>query len=180
MTQINAEPSDYSRFLELYSRNRDRLFGYIYAMLPHQADAEDVFQRASLVLWNKFSGYDPERPFLPWACSLAHYEVLNFIRSSNRDRLQFDEGLLDKLAEARSVQFDLGEERLEALRACLQRLKKAERDLIDLAYSGDKTIKEFVESTGGAAQTMYNRISLARRKLLACVKRKLAQQGLAT
>jgi len=179
MNSVEPTKTDYERFLELYSRDRDRLFGYIFALLPHQADAEDVFQRSSILLWNKFSIYDPERPFLPWACSLAHYEVRNFIRSTNRDRLQFDDELIDKLADARSSQVDNGDERLEVLRKCVQSLKQAERDLINVAYHGDTTIKEFVESTGGATQTLYNRISLVRRKLLNCVNRKLAQQELA-
>lgn len=176
MNSPKAQQTDYERFLELYSRDRDRLFGYIFALLPHQADAEDVFQRSSLILWNKFSIYDPGRPFLPWACSLAHYEVRNFVRATNRDRLQFDEELLEKLADTRSNRIDNADERLEALRNCVQGLKQAERDLINVAYHGDKTIKQYVESTGRAAQTLYNRISLVRRKLLNCVNRKLAHQ----
>ncbi len=180
MSTMDHQTVAYERFLELYSRDRDRLFGYIYALLPHQADAEDVFQRSSLLLWNKFSVYDPARPFLPWACSIAHYEVRNFIRSVNRDRLQFDEDLIEQLADSRMQRCDDGDERLEALRRCLQMLKQVERDLIDLAYRGDASIKEFAESTGGVTQTLYNRISLARRKLLVCVRRRLSQQGLAT
>ncbi len=180
MNSTAPQPTIYEQFLALYSRDRDRLFGYIYALLPHQADAEDVFQRSSLLLWNKFSLYDPERPFLPWACSLAHYEVRNFVRSANRDRLQFDEELIEKLADAKTHQVDQGDERLDALRMCLKSIKQVERDLVELAYRGEATIKEFAENSGGPTQTLYNRISLARRKLLACVKRRLAQQGFAT
>lgn len=167
----------YESFLEHYSRDRQRVFAYIYSLLPHQADAEDVFQRASLVLWKKFADYDFSRPFLPWACSIAHYEVKNFLRSVRRDRLQFDEELVEQLADTRMTESHPSDRRLELLRKCLKSLKDAERELIELAYKSESTIKEFAETHGGSPQTLYNRVSLARKKLLQCVKKRLAQEG---
>ena len=49
------------------------------ALLPNEQDAQDVFQRTSLVLWQKFDQFDSDRDFLPWACGVAHYEVRNFL-----------------------------------------------------------------------------------------------------
>lgn len=180
MNSESRQDADYEHFLEHFSRDRDRLFGYIYALLPHKADAEDVFQRSSLLLWKKFSDYDPSRPFLPWACTIAHYEVKNFIRSVHRDRLQFDADLINKLAETRGASTTKPDRRLEALRRCLQGIKSVERELIELMYRGDTTVKEFAEASELSVQTLYNRISLTRRKLLNCVQRRLAQQGAAT
>ncbi len=179
MSEGRDHETNYETFLECYLRDRDRFFGYIYALLPHQADAEDVFQRSSLLLWKKFSDYDCERPFLPWACSIAHYEVRNFLRSVQRDRLQFDEELVTQLARTREETSPQYDTRLDSLRACMQSLKTDEQELIAMAYSGAATIKEFAETSGSVPQTLYNRISLVRRKLLNCVKRKLAQQELA-
>ena len=171
----NCSDSDpYEQFLEHYSRSRDRIFAYIYALIPHQADAEDVFQRSSLLLWNKFSDFDRERPFLPWACSLAHYEVRNFLRSAKRDRLYFDEELVEQIAEARNTQPVDKDNRLDALRLCMERLKTVERELVERAYGSDSTIKEFAEKNGISPQTLYNRVSLARSKLLNCLKLRLA------
>ena len=173
----NTSNATYEEFIEHYSKSRDRLFAYIYALVPHQADAEDVFQRSSLLLWSKFSDFDRHRPFLPWACSLAHYEVRNFLRSVRRDRLHFDEELVEQIAELRTRKATEGENRLEALRLCMERLKAADKDLVESAYGQDSTIKEFAEASGIAVQTLYNRISLARSKLLGCLKMRLAQIG---
>lgn len=167
----------YEEFIEHYSKSRDRLFAYIYALVPHQADAEDVFQRSSLLLWSKFSGFDRGRPFLPWACSIAHYEVRNFLRTMRRDRLHFDEELVEQIAELRTRKRTESENRLDALRLCIERLKAGDKELVERAYGNDSTIKEFAESSGVALQTLYNRISLARSKLLGCVKMRLAQMG---
>jgi RNA polymerase sigma factor (sigma-70 family) len=89
----------YAEFLRYFAKHHGRLFGYIYSLLPNRADAEDVFQRTSLVLWQKFDRYDPSEPFFPWACGVAFYEVRNFLRVSNRERLRFNSELLGKLAE---------------------------------------------------------------------------------
>jgi RNA polymerase sigma factor (sigma-70 family) len=123
----SSKNAGYEEFIEHYSKNRDRLFAYIYALVPHQADAEDVFQRSSLLLWSKFSDFDRGRPFLPWACSIAHYEVRNFLRSVRRDRLHFDEELVEQIAELRTRKLVEGENRLDALRLCMERLKKVDK-----------------------------------------------------
>ena len=180
MAASNSESTSntaYGEFIEHYSKDRDRLFAYIYALVPHQADAEDVFQRTSLLLWSKFSDFDRVRPFLPWACSIAHYEVRNFLRSVRRDRLHFDEELVEQIAVLRTAKLTAGENRLDALRLCMERLKAGDKDLVERAYGNKSTIKEFAEASGVAVQTLYNRISLARSKLLSCLKMRIAQTG---
>ncbi len=174
------ENAKYEEFIQLFSRTRHRIFAYIFALVPHQADAEDVFQRSSLILWNKFSDFDRERPFLPWACSIAHYEVRNFLRSARRDRLYFDEELVEQIAVARTSKAVESENRLDALRLCMERLKTTERELIEQAYGSEFTIKEFAEASGVSPQTLYNRIGLARSKLSDCLKMRLASKGWAT
>ena len=167
----------YEEFIEHYSKDRDRLFAYIYALVPHQADAEDVFQRSSLIIWSKFSDFDRGRPFLPWACSIAHYEVRNFLRSVRRDRLYFDEVLVEQIAVLRSRKLTLGETRLDALRLCMERMNLVEKELIERVYGSEASIKELAETKGIAVQTLYNRISLARSKLLGCLKMRFEQTG---
>jgi RNA polymerase sigma-70 factor, ECF subfamily len=178
--KVIEEHSDdvYVRFHENFACDRDRIFAYIYAMLPHQADAEDVFQRTSMLLWKKFGQYDGEEGFLAWACTVAHYEVLNFLRTAQRHRLQFDHDLINQIADLRKSGHGESDYRLDALRCCLQGLKGAEREVVEIAYRSEESLREYAESSGAALQTLYNRVSLARRKLLACVKRRVALEGL--
>lgn len=95
----------YVRFHENFACDRERIFAKIYALLPHQADAEDVFQRTSMLLWKKFSQYDGKEGFLPWACTVAHYEVLNFLRTAQRNRLQFDASVMALMSCSESMRF---------------------------------------------------------------------------
>ena len=58
-------------FLKEFAPHHDRLFAYLFSLLPHRPDAEDVFQRTSLILWQKFDQWTPGSDFLAWACGLA-------------------------------------------------------------------------------------------------------------
>lgn len=179
----SAAPLDraqYEQFLGHFARERDRLYGYIYSLLPHAADAEDVFQRCSVLLWQKFDQFDVERSFLAWARGVAFYEVRNFLRTARRDRLQFADELVAQLAEQRAETAEEFDPRLTALRGCLERLPANQRELVKRLYTGQESIKDLAARAGRAVQTVYNQLSQTRRKLLECVERKLAAEGGAT
>lgn len=161
---------DNSEFLKLLSRNRHQLFSFIYSLTPNHNDAEDIFQDASIVMWNKFHEYDEARPFLPWACGISFNIARNFLRSVGRDRLVFSDALLATIAAERSQPSGPDEEQVNLLESCLSKLTSKERSLIDQAYRGDRTVKELAVHLNRATQTIYNRLNLIRRKLVVCVR----------
>ena len=170
-----ARPTE--AFLKEFASHHDRLFAYLFSLLPHRPDAEDVFQRTSLILWQKFDQWDPASDFLAWACGVAFYEVRNFIRVASRDRLRFDDGLLDTLATERATSLRRRDERLAALQECLKKLDRAERELLQKAYGDEESIRELARRDGQAAQTLYNRLNLIRKRLLQCSDLRLGIQG---
>src|SRR5262245_35132392 len=90
-----------SDFAQLLVRHDRALLRYIMTFIPRRDDAEEVLQRAATVLWEKFEEYDRSRDFLPWALSVAYFEVLNFRKELARSRLVFREDVLHALAETR-------------------------------------------------------------------------------
>ena len=174
-----ASADRYEEFLRLFTVDRGRIFSYVFSLLPHHADAEDVFQRCSLLLWRKFDEFDREGSFLAWARGISYYEVCNFLRVAGRDRLRLrlDLDLVARLAEQRRETLEADEARLEALRGCLGKLKGPERDLVQQAYGDEGSIKGWAEATGRATQTLYNQLGQIRRKLFHCMRHSLAAQG---
>jgi RNA polymerase sigma-70 factor, ECF subfamily len=61
-------PSKPDEFVAIYTRHQRKLYRYVAALLTRSDDAEDVLQETARVLWQKFDEYQPEEPFLPWAC----------------------------------------------------------------------------------------------------------------
>ena len=89
-----------AEFASLLRHHQTQLFGYIYSLARDLDDADDLFQQTSLVLWDKFEQFDASRSFINWACGVARYEVLNFLRSRSRNRLYFSDELNLALIEA--------------------------------------------------------------------------------
>src|SRR5262249_6041691 len=86
-------------FLRLFLQNERRLYAYILTLLPNRADADDVLQEASLVMWDKFDERDPPGEFTAWGCRIAYFKVLDFYKKSRRTRVQFSQAMLERVAE---------------------------------------------------------------------------------
>ncbi len=171
-----SDPLHYERFVQLFAQARDHLFAYIFALLPHWSDAEDVFQQTSLVLWRKFGRFQPDTDFLAWACRVAFYEVRNFRRTASRDRLRFNDALLAQLAEERPLSPERDCLHRDFLLECIAKLSEQERALLDRAYEGETTLRQLAEELHRSPQTIYNRLNLIRRALFECVEAAMKQR----
>jgi RNA polymerase sigma-70 factor (ECF subfamily) len=167
---------DYEEFLNRFTRDRERIFAFVCSLVPRLADAEDIFQKCSLVLWRKFGEFQKHESFLAWACGVARYEVCNFLRTMGRDRLCFDDELIQQLAIQRIESLSEYDDRLSALRNCMKGLTEEQRGLLDAAYGHGNTVKQLAKATGSAVQTLYNRLGKLRRQLLDCIENRLAAQ----
>lgn len=163
-------------FVQEFARHHERLFAYVYSLLPNRPDAEDVFQRASVTLWQKFDQYEPNTNFLSWACTVAFYEVRNFLRVAGRDRLRFSDDLLTSMSEERTRSLERRDTRIDALTDCLKRLEEVERELLNRAYCDEQSIRDLARQDGRAAQTLYNRLNQIRRRLMECVDTRLSPE----
>lgn len=162
----------------LFTQDRSRILGYILTLVPHRPDAEDILQRVSITLWNKFDEFDQDRDFFSWSCGIAYFTVCNFRRKVNRDRLQFSQDLVEMMARERTAHLKTQSRRFEFLQECIKKLSPDDQELVLRASSEEATINDFAVQVGNAAQTLYNRLGGLRRSLARCVKQKLTVEGL--
>lgn len=169
-----------AEFAEHLARHQGQLLGYIYSLVRDLDDADDLFQQTSLVLWDKFDQFDASRSFVGWACGVARFEVLNFLRARSRDRLYFSDELSLALIEA---QEELEQERLEerraALSACMKKLRARDKDLLEACYDRAGGVREVARARGRSAQSIHNSLRRIRRALFECVRRSLSLGGVA-
>src|SRR5437764_12424304 len=97
-------PAKGKLFLRLFLQNERRLYAYILTLLPHRADADDVLQEASLVMWDKFDVADPPVDFAAWGGRIAYFKVLDFYNKDQRSRVRFRQETLERGAEAAAAQ----------------------------------------------------------------------------
>jgi RNA polymerase sigma-70 factor (ECF subfamily) len=166
-------------FLRLFLQNERRLYAYVLTLLPHRADADDVLQDASLVMWDKFHPESPPDDFAAWGCRIAYFKILDFFKKGHRARVRFSQAMLERVAEtaieqAGVLQLDA---RRDALAGCIEKLPARDRDLLARRFTPGATTKSTSEQIGRSVDAVYKALARVRRALFECVQRALAREG---
>jgi len=167
----------HEEFMELLAQHQSQLFGYIFALVQNLADAEDLYQQTSIVLWQKFDTFQTGTDFVSWSCQTAQFQVLNFLRVKRRSRVCFSDDLVETFAVSQHDRSEVSAARRTALRYCVEKLKAADRQLIDLCYGGAKTIKAAAEVLGRSADGVYKSLNRIRAALAQCINQELSKEG---
>lgn len=149
---------------------RAALFRFVLSLVGNAQDAEDVIQRASITMWRRFSDFEKGTNFVAWSFVVASFEAKNFLRSSSRSVVRFDEELFEKLAREREVDIQNDDTRLEALEECMRQLDPQSKALVESVYIRGEEIKDLAQREGRAPQTFYNRLNFIRRMLTDCLR----------
>jgi len=174
-----GEPARSKLFLRLFLQNERRLYAYILTLLPHRADADDVLQEASLVMWDKFDENHPPDDFAAWGCRIAYFKVLDFHKKSQRSRVRFSQAMLERVAEtaveqAGTLQLDT---RSAALSDCIEKLPPRDRDLLGRRFAQGATTRSAAADVGRSVEAVYKALAKIRQALFDCVSKALAQEG---
>lgn len=171
---VPVEPERTELLVRLLSRHQEEVFRYIFALLPHYEDARDVLQETCVALYRKFTDYDSEKPFLPWAYRFAYLEVLKHRERTQRVGRLLKPDLLERLAREREEHEPMLQARLLALEHCLQKLPPADQELIQQRYRGGSRTDDLVEQFGPSRRTLFRKLDRIRRLLSDCINRHLA------
>jgi RNA polymerase sigma-70 factor (ECF subfamily) len=175
------EPPDppherHAEFVAALTEAHGRLLGYVRGLLGRRHDAEDVLQRASVIMWQKFGSFEPGSDFMAWASTVCFYEAKNFLRLAARSPLHFGDALLATLSSERLADLPDRERRVDALEACFARLRHEEQQILRAAYLESGAIATLAARQNRAPQTLYNKLNTLRRLLAECVQRRLNQE----
>ncbi|MEQ8836473.1 MAG: sigma-70 family RNA polymerase sigma factor [Lacipirellulaceae bacterium] len=168
----DSQHSQQDQFAQQLIANQGRLYAYIATLLPNRTDAEDVLQRTSLILCQKWEHYDTGRAFLPWARGIALNEIRNFLRRSERKNIHLSEPMISILAE--EIEDEQPQDRIDALVACLEGLEPKQRHLLEQCYLGTNGVKAVAASMNSSADAIYMRLHRIRKFLVACINKRLA------
>jgi RNA polymerase sigma-70 factor, ECF subfamily len=164
------------RFLAFYNVAYPRIYAFILSLLPDRTDAHDALQETSLVLLRRFDDFrcgpdntEPEtEAFIKWGCGIA----LNQVRRLRRRRsplVQFSDRVLDRIAVARSEQFDLLELRRRFLPQCIEHLAESDRELVARCFDKTTSIKAVAEQIDRPINTVYKALNRIRATLKQCI-----------
>lgn len=168
---------DEELFVRLLAKHENDIYRYVTSLMFNPSAVDDVMQEVALALWNKFAEYDRERPFIPWACRFAYFQVLKHRSRVGRSRLVFGDELVELLATDYEGEGELIRARREALDRCLGKLKELDRELVELRYGSDETMQAVAKERGISVHKLYHALDRIRRNLMLCTRRILEREG---
>ena len=163
------------RSRRLFEQHRRQIHAHIFALVLNEQDALEIFQEASLTIWQKFDKYQPGTDFRAWTYRIAYYHVLKRReRYMQRPALLGDEllELIDKESVAMSDQLDA---RSDALVKCREKLPARDRELLERYYRPEASGKQVAYWQRMSVRTMYRAVRRIHDALYNCVTRVLRE-----
>jgi len=159
----------------MLAEHQQSLFRYVFALVAHEEDTNDVLQEVYVALTRKFAEYDESKPFLPWAFGFAYVEVLKHRERCARSRYVLDGDVVAALAADRAAESNVLSNRLHALDQCLEKLSLPDRRLVAHRYLSRTTSEQLAEIVGSSRRTMFRNLERVRRLLHDCISHRLEE-----
>jgi RNA polymerase sigma-70 factor, ECF subfamily len=156
----------------LFARHHLRVHRFLLRLVGSEATAEDLTSDVFLCLWQQASRFQARSSFSTWLLAIARNKALSELRRRGEVAENGEETEIVDPADNPEVTCTL-KRRREMLRKCLTRLRREQREIIDLVYYHDKSVQEVAEIMHIPRNTVKTRMFYARRKL----SQMLAAQG---
>lgn len=114
---------------------------------------------------------------MAWGITIAHHLVLKFFNEHKRSRIQFDDALLQELADTTMEEMKNVNALTEALRHCFQKLSESNQKLLRLRYQEGMTIKAISSFLGKPVFGLYKAFARLQDSLAVCIENVLRQEG---
>lgn len=142
------------------------LYAFICSLLGNSESARDVLQETNLVLWKKAAEFDPSREFKAWAYKIAYMQVLAFRKQQSRDRLIFDDDVLDSVAQEIIARDESLDQNLRKLDDCIRKLPPPLRRAVQMRYGDGQSVKSIAAQLKQNANAVAVMLYRARQALI--------------
>ena len=167
------------QFIERYVECQSGLYRFIATLVPNRADAEELFQEASLTAWKIRDRFDCQREMSPWLCGIARNLVAAHYRKQTSLAVTLDPDVVERLGQQQMDEDAVLRERARALNQCLEKLPVRQRDLVRQYYYSDQTVQSFSQAQGLSAEAVYKMMQRVRMTLFECINQTLKRGELA-
>lgn len=171
------KPDHHLAFTKQFVMASPALHGFLISLVHDAHAADDLMQDLAERMWLKFAEYDDNRPFVAWGMGFARFLVKEWYRKQKRQPLHLDETMIDLLADQASDRLANQDERVDALRSCIEKLTEKQRTLLRMRYQDDKPIKRIAEERNRSQVAVYKMLKQIHLGLLACISETMADHA---
>lgn len=161
------EPQRRAEFQTLYDRHGREVWAVAYARWLDSDTALDIVQEAFLRFWKRVeAGEDIQNP-RAWLLRVARNLAEDHAKSAFRRNGTQPPEVMNGVRSGRSGPLDAmaRDESLAQVRAVLEDLAPADRDVLTLRYALDYDAAEIADALGIAVSAVHMRLSRARQRL---------------
>lgn len=164
---------------KLFIRHSAKLRAYLLPLAVDVSAVDDILHSAFLAATAKAAQYDQGTNFVAWARAIARLELLQFSRQRRRWPHLLSPEAIDALSEdAPEVAVD--DERLAAIRHCVEQLAPRSREAMDLRYNQSLPPSQVAQRMQLGIQSVHVMLSRARAAVQQCAERVLRRGKRAT
>ena len=175
--ESTPEAEKRKRLMTLMTRYQQRIYSYIFTLVPRRADADDILQETSLVICEKFDEFEEGTDFVAWACQIAYWRVRYSRQKFARGKVLFNQDLLEAVAQTAAGMVAELDERHKALALCLDKLNPRDREFVLTRYEPGCGVAEAARGSGRSIAAAYKALTRIRKLLLDCVTHQLESGG---
>lgn len=165
------EPLTEKEFTALLDTHQQRLLAWLLALTGELTEARELLQLTNLVLWKKSGAFEQGTNFTAWAMRVAQFEFMSWRQRKARERLVFDDTLLEGIAAALDEVDAVADARHAALDACLPGLPDRQREVTVRRYLRGERVEDIGQALGLPANAVSQLLWRARQNLMDCINR---------
>jgi len=165
LTIQKARDGDKEALAELVNMHKELAFNIAYRITKNVEDAEDIVQESFLKVFKNLDRFKEASKFSSWLYRIVHNEGLMLVRKQKKSLEFLDAPMVENIEEAREHSDDY-----KKLYEAIDQLSINERNLIDLFYLGDMSIKEIRKITGQSTSNIKVTLHRTRKKLQEKIK----------
>ncbi len=152
----------------LYERHHDALLGFVRMRSGDPSIAADVVQDAMLEVWRSAGKFRGGSSVRTWVFTIARNKLVD--RTRRASRVVYTDEVPDTVDEAPNPEAILVSiQEAGRVRACLAKLKEAQRAIMRLAFFDGLSYGEIAELEGIPKGTVKTRVMHAKQALLRCL-----------
>ncbi len=177
MLIVDIAKGDREAMRRLYARHNVRVYRFILRFVSDNATAEDLTNDVFIDVWRQADRFEGRSQVSTWILGMARFKALSN-RRKVRETVDPDDALgeIEDEGDTPEVTAQKTDKAL-ALRKCIEKLSTEHREIIDLVYYHDKSIKEVAEIVGIPENTVKTRMFHARKNLSQAMKRAGIDRG---
>ena len=149
----------------LYCRHNVRVYRFILRIVRDATTAEDLVSQVFLDVWRTAGQFQGRSQVSTWLLSIARFKALTAMRQRRFEDIdQEDVRQIPDANDTPETSLDRSDTSA-ILRACVQKLSPAHREIITLVYYHEKSVEEVGQIIGIPQSTVKTRMFYARRQL---------------